>query len=142
MGVTCTLLIPFKSYPRKHLIKPLFISPFGLPKNEAFENTAGSTNRKHTHTHKEYPPKWPFTFAKGHQPALQEQLGMSALSLTLQGQLAPESRAVENDPKSGTLWASWIKHKLISPSKPRFWDHSLQNLLSQEVTPPQLIGLG
>lgn len=27
--------------------------------------------------------------------------------------------------KSGTLWASWIKHKLISPPKPRLWNHSL-----------------
>ncbi|KAM6351843.1 uncharacterized protein FN964_008231 isoform 1-T1 [Alca torda] len=27
--------------------------------------------------------------------------------------------------KSGTLWASWIKHKLISPPKPRLWNHNL-----------------
>lgn len=48
--------------------------------------------------------------------------------------LGPESLAVLNDPKSGTLWASWIKHKLISPSKPRFWAHSLQPLAPAAVS--------
>lgn len=62
-------------------------------------------------------------------------LGVSAHSLTFQGLLGPESLAVENDPKSGTLWASWIKHKLISPSKPRFWDHSVQHLLEKGPLP-------